>query len=299
MFDQSFFLAGLLDNNHRIVQLNQKAKEFLKNDTAVNMGDYFPNTPWWSIGDSRHKLIEALERSQRGIPTQFEARHIRPDGGFIDVLVSAMPIALSNTIFTSVVGIDITERIRSAHELEEFATHDALTDLPNRRHLMAKLNERLENIPGTKPWTGLIFLNLDNFKPLNDAHGHDTGDLLLIKAARRIVKSVKAGDTVARFGGDEFVILLPEIGESREAAQAAARRIAEDIRLSIRVPFKLVQTKGNVTNPIQHRCTATLGGTVFSGSGQDTENLINQADQAMYRAKDKDKGMDCVHFHFD
>lgn len=297
VFDQSIFLAGILDSQHRIVQLNKIAKEFYGNVPKVLNGDYFPDTPWWNLQDSRKKLIAALERSQQGFPTQFEAQHMRLNGDIIDVLVSAMPIELPNTTYTSIVGIDITERMRSAHQLEELATHDTLTQLPNRRHLMAQLNESVEHPQRSKPWNGLIFLDLDNFKPLNDTHGHDAGDLLLIEAARRIVESVRSGDTVARFGGDEFVVLLPEIGETREAALASARRIAEDIRLSIRVPFELMKQKGNAATSIQHRCTATLGGTIFSGSGQPAADLIAQADSAMYRAKEK--GRDCIQFHLD
>jgi len=133
----------------------------------------------------------------------------------------------------------------------------------------------------------LMFLDLDNFKPLNDAHGHDTGDLLLIEVARRITRCVRETDTVARFGGDEFVVMLGELDEDKAASAAQAEIVAEKIRAALSEPYVLtIRQEGNVEATVEHRCTSSIGMVLFINHEASPEDILKWADMAMYQAKE-------------
>ena len=128
-----------------------------------------------------------------------------------------------------------------------------------------------------------MFLDLDNFKPLNDTQGHEVGDLLLIDAAQRLKGSLRATDTVARFGGDEFVVLLGDLDGDQEQARAQAEGIASKILAGLAEPYRLARPDGAGT--VEHHCTASIGVAVFDGEA-DQEDAFRRADTAMYRAKE-------------
>ena len=131
-----------------------------------------------------------------------------------------------------------------------------------------------------------MFLDLDNFKPLNDTFGHYAGDLLLIQVAQRISSCVRETDTVARFGGDEFVVMLGELDERREESEAQARGVAEKIRCILAEPFVVtVERDSELPLVIEHRCTASIGVVLFINHESTQEEIIKWADQAMYRAQ--------------
>lgn len=181
----------------------------------------------------------------------------------------------------------ITRALRESEQhILQLAFYDALTSLPNRR----LLNERMGQAIGLGKRSGrygaLMFLDLDNFKSLNDCQGHEVGDLLLIEVARRIVACVRETDTVARFGGDEFVILLGELDEDRERSVAQAGQVAEKIRNALDVPY-LLQRKlaGDSVSAVEHCCTSSIGVALFQGQSAVPEELLKQADAAMYRSK--------------
>lgn len=133
----------------------------------------------------------------------------------------------------------------------------------------------------------LLFLDLDNFKPLNDTHGHGVGDLLLIEVAKRLKTCVREADTVARFGGDEFVVLLSDLDRDKDAAADQAGSIAEKIRQSLSMPYWL-------EGRIEHCCTASIGATLFKGRDTGEKDLIDAADTAMYQAKEQ--GRNAIRF---
>ena len=130
----------------------------------------------------------------------------------------------------------------------------------------------------------LLFLDLDNFKPLNDTHGHGVGDLLLIEVAERLKTCVREADTVARFGGDEFVVLLCELDTQHHEATAQAAAIAEKIRARLAEPY-LLQAAPSAP-AIAHQCTASIGVAVFHGRDESQGSVIDRADAAMYQAKE-------------
>jgi diguanylate cyclase (GGDEF)-like protein len=141
-----------------------------------------------------------------------------------------------------------------------------------------------------------MFLDLDNFKPLNDAHGHGVGDLLLIEVARRLSACVREMDTVSRFGGDEFVVMLGELHAGRAESTEQARAVAEKVRSSLAAPYRLtVATAGCPDSTVEHQCTASIGVVVFNNHENSQADILQWADAAMYQAKDA--GRNTIRFH--
>lgn len=190
---------------------------------------------------------------------------------------------------------NITERKRTEEQVRQLAFHDPLTQLPNRRLLGDRLNQALATSRRSGGYGALLFLDLDNFKSLNDTHGHAVGDLLLIEAARRLTGCVRAMDTVARFGGDEFVVMFPVLSHERLESLAQAGLIAEKIRIALAEPYRLAVGPDGPTGcaTVEHHCSASIGVALFID--QPAQDLLRWADAAMYRAKVA--GPNLIRFH--
>jgi diguanylate cyclase (GGDEF)-like protein len=133
----------------------------------------------------------------------------------------------------------------------------------------------------------VMFLDLDNFKPLNDTHGHDMGDLLLVEVARRITNCVREIDTVGRFGGDEFVVMLSVLDEDQELSAGQAAIVAEKIRAALAEPYLLTHGQADNTQiTVDHHCSASIGLVLFIGNETSPEEIVKLADMAMYKAKE-------------
>jgi len=181
---------------------------------------------------------------------------------------------------------DITARKISEEHLKNLAFYDPLTQLPNRRLLIDRLGQTFASSRRSGRHGALMFLDLDNFKPLNATHGHDVGDLLLIEASRRIVACVREEDTIARFGGDEFVVMLKELDADSAASATQASSVAEKIRAALTKPYQLEllqEEDGKLA--IEHRCTSSIGIVLFAGHEYSREDILKWADIAMYQAK--------------
>ncbi len=190
---------------------------------------------------------------------------------------------------------DITERHETEAAMQRQAFHDGLTQLPNRRLLVNNLELALARHKRNGLLGALMFLDLDNFKPLNDRHGHDIGDLLLIEVAQRLRRNVRENDTVARFGGDEFVVLLSDLSADADQSARQAQAVAQKLLHTLAEPYTLTQrTDPAHEKSVTHHCTASIGLVLFNGGAFDAETLIRQADQAMYRAKEA--GRNAVHY---
>jgi diguanylate cyclase (GGDEF)-like protein len=177
-----------------------------------------------------------------------------------------------------VVLADITERKHAEEEIHHLAFYDPLTELPNRRLVQDRLGRALAISNRSRHYGALLFLDLDNFKTLNDTRGHDVGDQLLIESARRISASLRAGDTVARLGGDEFLVLLEGLSTEMQDAAVQARHVGEKIREALSEPYLLAGR--------EFRCAASIGATLFFAEAESVETLLKHADLAMYKAKD-------------
>ncbi len=191
---------------------------------------------------------------------------------------------------------DITERKRAERQILQLALHDSLTELPNRRLLDERLAEAMSFGKRNGRHGALMFLDLDNFKALNDALGHQVGDQLLIGVALRLRQCMREVDTVARFGGDEFVVLLSDLDNDETLATAAATVAAEKILGALRCPHLLkVGQEGEPATTIEHCSTASIGVVVFRGDNSSQWDIIKWADAAMYQAKES--GRDSIRFH--
>lgn len=191
---------------------------------------------------------------------------------------------------------DISARKQLETQITEFAFYDALTKLPNRRLLTDRLLQEMAKSKRTSSYGALIFLDLDDFKSLNDTHGHAAGDLLLIEVASRLKACVREVDTLARIGGDEFVVLLTQLSQDVALSKEQAKKVAEIIRLALSAPYPLqVGYEGLDVKKINYRCSASLGVALFVGDTPSQEDVIKQADHAMYQAKNA--GRDQVRFY--
>lgn len=181
---------------------------------------------------------------------------------------------------------NIEERKVTEGQIRKLAFHDALTHLPNRRLLGDRLEQAMAASRRSGHYGALIFLDMDNFKPLNDAYGHDVGDLLLVEVASRICRCVRETDTVARFGGDEFVVVLSELETDKAKSIAQASLIAEKIRIILAGVYALEnQQDHNATTTVEHHCTSSIGVALFNNHEAPPADLIKWADMAMYQAK--------------
>ena len=175
------------------------------------------------------------------------------------------------------VGRDITERKKSESHIRRLAFFDVLTGLPNRRLLMDRLDKLLAGAQAGAGFGAVMFIDLDHFKYINDARGHAVGDALLRNAAERLTRLVRNGDTVARIGGDEFVVLLAQLGQDKTGASEAALVVAEKIRRAISECFEI--------DGQSYNSSASIGVTLLPKAGQTVHDLLREADTAMYRAK--------------
>jgi diguanylate cyclase (GGDEF)-like protein/PAS domain S-box-containing protein len=170
------------------------------------------------------------------------------------------------------IGQDITARVRDQEHIERLAYHDALTGVPNRSLLQDRITQAVAQAQREKHSAAVLFLDLDHFKQINDSLGHDAGDAVLRECTRRLAGSLREADTVGRFGGDEFVVLLPEISGATDAAHVAAKLVA-----TMRAPFLVAGDELHVG--------LSAGIALAPADGADAATLIRNADTAMYQAK--------------
>ncbi|TCS38911.1 sensor domain-containing protein [Reinekea marinisedimentorum] len=184
-----------------------------------------------------------------------------------------------------VVGImqDVTQEKINQQQIENLAYYDSLTQLPNRSMLKDRLTDAISHHCLTNIYGAVLFLDLDRFKLLNDSYGHQVGDQLLVEVGKRIHRRLRAEDTVARFGGDEFVLILHQLNENAEVAAEQAMATAESIRDSLCEVFHLHHE--NIKNVIDYYITVSIGGVIFKTDDADANALIQMADMALYKVK--------------
>jgi diguanylate cyclase (GGDEF)-like protein/PAS domain S-box-containing protein len=234
----------------------------------------------------RERIAELLAKAYTGEISHFE---FKTGGTRGRILKSCfVPIKNKNGSVERVMGIteDITEHKEAEEHIRNLAFYDVLTQLPNRRLLNDRLRLAKAVSKRSGRYSALMFLDLDNFKLLNDMYGHNVGDLLLIEVAHRITCCVREADTVARFGGDEFVVMLSELDVEKEQAFEQTRIIAEKIRNALAEPYLLKRKLGeNVETTVEHHCTSSIGVVLFVDHDASQEDILKWADMAMYQAK--------------
>jgi diguanylate cyclase (GGDEF)-like protein/PAS domain S-box-containing protein len=224
---------------------------------------------------------------RRGYLSDMEFDVIRKDGTVFTGLIHATAIydAEGNYLMSRSTLFDITDRKHSERVIQNLAFYDSLTQLANRRLLNDRLYQAMAASNRSGLYGALMFLDLDNFKPLNDNYGHHVGDLLLIEVANRIKSCVRATDTVSRFGGDEFVVLLSELDADEKESTQLAKLLAEKLRIKLAEPYILAAPMAD-SSPVQHHSTCSIGVTLFVNNQDTVDEIIKRADQAMYEAKE-------------
>jgi diguanylate cyclase (GGDEF)-like protein/PAS domain S-box-containing protein len=231
--------------------------------------------------DERERVVRHILAVIKGGDDQWmdEYRLMRKNGSEAVVLDRGYIIRDDAGRAVRMIGamVDLTERRQAERRIEYLAFYDPLTRLPNRQLLMDRLRAALAASATRRGYNALFFIDLDNFKSLNDTGGHAVGDQLLQQVAHRLGTCVSHSDTVARFGGDEYVILLEQLSADREAACTEAGAVGERILHALRQPYKL--------DNYRHATTASIGVVLFSDDKDDIGELLKRADMAMYQAK--------------
>ncbi|MCM2257013.1 MAG: EAL domain-containing protein [Vicinamibacteria bacterium] len=216
-----------------------------------------------------------LARQQgRELPPRYEFSILRKDGSVAWVDFSAANLSFEGRVASLGTAFDVTERKRAETRVRELAYQDPLTALPNRRLFEDRLKVALSQAQRNHQKVGVLFLDVDRFKPVNDSLGHEVGDRLLRAVADRLTLVLREGDTVARLGGDEFTLLLPALSDAIDAA-----RVAEKLLSAMRRPFRVGEHELFVSG--------SVGVALSPDDGHDPETLLRNADAAMYRAKER------------
>jgi diguanylate cyclase (GGDEF)-like protein/PAS domain S-box-containing protein len=263
-----------LDQDLRVVTVSRSFYEFFKVESEETVGQliYDLGNKQWDIPKLRELLETILP--QKTTFDNHEVEHDFADIGRRIMLLNARQIqrVLGKERVILLAIEDITERKQSEEKIQQMVYHDSLTDLPNRKLFSDRLGIALTHAQRNQKEVGIAMLDLDHFKGVNDTHGHDVGDLLLKAAAERLSAELRKGDTVARFGGDEFLLILPDLNVIEDAIQ-----VAQKIVDSFRKPF-LIDTHQLIV-------TTSIGIAVYPQDGTKEDILLKNADKAMYQAK--------------
>jgi diguanylate cyclase (GGDEF)-like protein/PAS domain S-box-containing protein len=269
-----------IDHEGKILEFNPAAERVFGHQRAEMLGRELAQVviPPTQRDAHRQGLKRYLATGEaQVIGKRIEMTALRSDGSEfpVELAITRMGTGEPPT-FTGFVR-DITQRKVDEAEIENLAYYDPLTQLPNRRLLVDRLQQALVVCARSRQRGAILFIDLDDFKTLNDTQGHDVGDQLLQQVAQRLLTCVRAGDTVARLGGDEFVVMLPDLSANPQEAATHAEAVGEKI-LAALAPHYLLGGR-------EHHSTGSVGGMLFGDHRETVDDLLKRADLAMYRAK--------------
>ena len=264
----------VLDRDLRVVTASRSFYEFFKVKPEETLGQFI-----YDLGDKQWDISKLRELLETILPQQIAFDNYEVDHDFVTIgrrtlLLNARQIEreVGKERIILLAIEDITERKKYEEKIQQMAFHDSLTGLPNRKLFSDRLGIVLAQAKRNKKKVGIVMLDLDNFKDVNDTLGHDVGDTLLKAVAERLSGTLRKSDTVARFGGDEFVLIFPDMEIIEEAIQVVQKIIDR-----FHKPF-LIDTHQLVV-------TTSIGIAVYPNDGMDEEILMKNADIAMYQAK--------------
>ncbi|MEO7937424.1 MAG: EAL domain-containing protein, partial [Burkholderiaceae bacterium] len=270
------------DEQFRFVSVRGEHAEWTEVANQPFVRDGYLGRTRWELGEThltqaqweQHRADLLAHREFRNLTMRFDT-----PGGVRWASIGGTPIVDAHGVFRGYRGIgrDITAEKEAQEQINALAFYDALTGLPNRRLLIEQLKQALVTHARSQQYAALLFIDLDNFKTLNDTLGHETGDLLLQQVARRLLSCVREADSVARLGGDEFVVMLQGLSALALHAASDAESVGHKIIDAFAPPFTLAGR--------EYRSTPSIGVTLFGRDGQGVEDLLKQADLAMYQAK--------------
>ena len=279
----------VITDKDAIVQWTNPAFEKL---TGYEVKDIIGKNPKEFINSGKHPK-EFFENLWNTIldkkPWKEELINKRKDGSLYHEELSITPVLDENNEIQNFIAVkqDISERKKRENDVKHFAFYDALTDLPNRRLLIEHLEQIMNTLARVRKSVAVLFLDLDKFKSLNDTHGHDAGDDLLIQIANRLNNTVRKQDIVARIGGDEFIIVLDDLPADFHQAKEHTKAISEKIRNTIKTPFELQ----NIT----YETTTSIGICIFNDELLKIDAILKRADIALYNAKENGRDNTCFY----
>lgn len=269
-----------------VMQLDARAAELhglaVQGDAPIRYTDYQKTIHPEDLGlvDQALKKIMAGESGDMNLQfrTQFGS-------GLVRNLEASITVSREHSHEVRILGVcrDITQQKMAEYEINLLAFYDSLTKLPNRRLLMDNLKHAVAMSEHSHSYGAVLFLDLDNFKKLNDTRGHDVGDLLLLEVASRLRSCLREGDTVGRLGGDEFVVILESLSSQIELATHQVELVAEKIISILAQPYQL--------DELLHQSTSSMGISLFFGHQKSVDELLKHADSAMYQAKSAGRGV--------
>ncbi|MDB5796176.1 MAG: hypothetical protein JWP36_78 [Paucimonas sp.] len=294
-------MVDLTEHRDKDARMREQASLLDKAKDAIVVRGIDNRVRYWNKGAERlygWTSEEVIGRSVEDMlyenPADFHeaTRHVLETGEWSGEIIerrkdgSALPVDVQWTLMRDDAGqpqsifaikTDISLRKAAEHKIQRLAFYDPLTQLPNRQLFMDRLHHAIESSAHNGRVNALVFIDLDNFKALNDTLGHTTGDRLLQQVAERLTGCLKSSDTVARFGGDEYVVLLENLGQDEELAHRFASQIANRILTLLTQPYELENGR--------HHSSSSMGLTLFRKHTDDVVDLLKQADLAMYEAK--------------
>jgi diguanylate cyclase (GGDEF)-like protein/PAS domain S-box-containing protein len=265
---------GVYAADGQCILANDAYAEFIGATREALLAQNFHNIIAWQASSLLGDCLTALAHRA---PQQREARVATSFGKVIWFEYRILPTQLNGKDHLLIQLFDLTERKQMEDELRNVAFHDSLTRLPNRRLLLDRIERALRTSKRQNSHVAVLFLDLNKFKLLNDTHGHDVGDKLLIEVAERLQRVVRDSDTVARLGGDEFVVLLEGLGEELTLVADYADSVAEKIRAALSAEYTL--------GGIRHHGSVSIGSKIFLGDDLDPDQILKEADAAMYASK--------------
>ena len=285
------------DGSSKFLFVGSKCRELLELNENELLAD--ANLFWQLVleEDLQRLKSEDVSANTEGISFSSEVRIQTKSGCLKWIQLSSRPnpASVDETVVWSGFMLDITQRKNMEERVRQLAFYDTLTNLANRRLLNDRLIQAMSASHRSGAYGAVLVLDLDNFKPINDTQGHLVGDALLVEAAARLKSSVRSMDTVGRFGGDEFVVMVCELSTDEVDSKMQAGAVAEKIRVNLAKPYVLtVQHAGQSDVQIEHHCTASIGAAMFRGKSVCQDTLFERADAAMYLAKEA--GRDQIRF---
>jgi len=256
-----------------IIKTNKVASEFTGYSREELVGMYVSEIDYIYTDESARELMEQITVSGSII---FESIHQRKDGSTYPVEISTGSTHHGDEILFLTVVRDITQRRQAEEEIRHMANHDMLTGLPNRNLFMDRLEQALARSRRNNLMTAVMFLDLDNFKPINDTVGHASGDVVLKQIGEKLSSCMRETDTVARFGGDEFIILMSDIKDTEGSTQ-----MAEKINRLLSEPIYL--------GDMEYILGVSIGIALYPTHAETSDALILKADETMYKVKRKEK----------
>ncbi len=310
--------AGLLENLHLEVQVTEREQRLNQAQQVAHLGSFewdldSDRMRWsdehfrlWGLEagtrvadrvlfiervhpEDRHIVEDCVSHALRdGRPHECVHRLLWPDRTEHYIHARVEPVLDRQGRVVRLVGTvqNITGQRQSEERMRNLAFYDVLTGLPNRHLLLDRLQHALRRHAADGGWGALIFIDLDNFKYLNDTHGHDRGDELLRLVARRVLATVRRSDTVARLGGDEFVVMLEDLENDASRAELQAGLVGEQIRAAIQAPYMLAGR--------EFHSSSSVGVAMFGGSELAVDEVMKRADLAMYQAKSAGRDAVCM-----